>query len=69
MLDLFDGDACGLFQYLGLNCYVVNGVRPDIPLQDVFRGIAPFFCADVVTVGVLLAFPSIVTWLPNAVGL
>ncbi len=62
-------EICLITPPIGLNCYVVNGVRPDIPLQDVFRGIAPFFAADVITVGVLLAFPGIVTWLPNAVGL
>ena len=28
-----------------------------IPLQDVFRGIGPFFVADVLTVAVLLACP------------
>jgi len=60
---------------IGLNCFVVAGVSRDlvdengksleIPLQDVFRGIGPFFVADVVTVGVLLAFPGIITWLPN----
>lgn len=63
---------------IGLNCFVVAGVSRDlvdengkslaIPLQDVFRGIGPFFVADVVTVGVLLAFPGIITWLPNLIG-
>ncbi len=43
----------------------MNGVRPDIPLTEVFRGIALFFVADVITMAVLLAFPEIVTWLPN----
>jgi len=63
---------------IGLNCFVVAGVSRDltdekgkslaIPLQDVFRGIGPFFIADVATVGVLLAFPGIITWLPNLIG-
>ena len=47
----------------------MSGVRPDIPVQDVFRGCAPFFVADVITVGVLIAFPSIVLFLPNAMSL
>ncbi len=59
-------EICLITPPIGLNCYVVNGVRPDIPLTTVFRGIAPFFVADVVTVGVLLAFPDIVLWLPRA---
>jgi tripartite ATP-independent transporter DctM subunit len=50
---------------IGLNCFVVNGVRPDIPLSDVFKGIWPFVVADFITVGVLIAFPGIVLYLPN----
>ncbi|MEZ5741894.1 MAG: TRAP transporter large permease [Burkholderiaceae bacterium] len=58
-------EICLITPPIGLNCFVVNGVRPDIPLTDVFRGILPFFIADVVTIAVLLAFPDIVLWLPR----
>ena len=58
-------EVCLITPPIGLNCFVVNGVRPDIPLGDVFRGIALFFIADVITIGLLLAFPEIVTWLPD----
>jgi len=58
-------EICLITPPIGLNCYVVSGVRPDIPVNEVFRGILPFFIADVVTVGLLLAFPAIITWLPN----
>jgi TRAP-type mannitol/chloroaromatic compound transport system permease large subunit len=37
-------------------------------LGDVFRGIFPFFCADVATVGLFLAFPEIILWLPQLLG-
>ena len=47
---------------VGLCAFVVNGVRPDIPLGDVFRGIWPFVLADVVTVALLTAFPELVTF-------
>lgn len=47
---------------VGLCAFVVNGVRPDIPLGDVFRGIGPFLLADVVTVALLTAFPELVTF-------
>ncbi len=50
---------------IGLNCFVVNGVRPDIPLSEVFKGIWPFVIADFITVGVLIAFPGIVLFLPE----
>ncbi|QDZ00670.1 TRAP transporter large permease [Nitratireductor mangrovi] len=61
-------ELCLITPPIGLNCYVVAGVaseRHDISVQDVFRGASPFFIADVVTVGVLIAFPGIVLWLPR----
>jgi len=58
-------EVCLITPPIGLNCFVVNGVRPDIPLTDVFKGITLFFVADVLTIALLLAFPEIVTWLPN----
>ena len=71
-------EICLITPPIGLNCFVVAGVarelRDDegrslaIPLQDVFRGIGPFFIADVLTVAVLLAVPEVVLWLPNTMG-
>ncbi len=60
-------EVCLITPPVGLNCYVVAAVRPDIPLGDVFRGIGPFFAADAVTIGLFLAYPEIITWLPNLV--
>jgi TRAP-type mannitol/chloroaromatic compound transport system permease large subunit len=37
-------------------------------VQDVFRGVMPFFIADAVTIGLLVAFPQIVLWLPSLAG-
>ncbi len=61
-------EVCLITPPVGLNCYVVHAVRPDIPLGAVFRGIAPFFGADVATVALFIAFPEIVTWLPSLLG-
>ena len=71
-------EICLITPPIGLNCFVVAGVARElqsddgtslaIPLQDVFRGIGPFFVADVLTVAVLLAFPSVVLWLPQTMG-
>ncbi|SDQ77492.1 TRAP transporter large permease [Pseudovibrio sp. Tun.PSC04-5.I4] len=58
-------ELCLITPPIGLNCFVVSGVRPDIPVQEVFRGCTPFFIADVLTVGVLVAFPAIITFLPS----
>ncbi|MGD9952882.1 MAG: C4-dicarboxylate ABC transporter permease, partial [Burkholderiales bacterium] len=58
-------EICLITPPIGLNCFVVNGVRPDIPLTTVFRGIFPVFLADVATVGLFLAFPDIILWVPR----
>ena len=50
---------------VGLNCFVVNGVRPDIPLSTVFAGIWPFVVADCLTIALLIAYPEIATFLPT----
>jgi tripartite ATP-independent transporter DctM subunit len=60
-------EFCLITPPIGLNCFVVAGVRPDLSVQDVFRGVIPFFFADVVTIGVLIAFPGIVLYLPKLI--
>ena len=58
-------EVCLITPPVGLNCYVVSAVRPDIPLSDVFRGIFPFFLADAATIALFIIFPGIITWLPE----
>ena len=58
-------EVCLVTPPIGLNCFVVHSVRPDIPLSDVFRGIALFFVADILTIALLIMFPQIITWLPD----
>ncbi|MGJ8583492.1 MAG: TRAP transporter large permease [Marinosulfonomonas sp.] len=58
-------EFCLITPPIGLNCFVVAGVRDDLTVQDVFKGVTPFFVADAVTIGLLVAFPSIVLWLPS----
>lgn len=61
-------ELCLITPPIGLNCFVVAGVRSDISVQDVFRGATPFFVADAITIATLVAFPSIVLWLPGLIG-
>jgi len=61
-------ELCLITPPIGLNCFVVAGVRPECSVQDVFRGVTPFFVADVITIAVLVSFPSIVLWLPSLMG-
>ena len=58
-------EFCLITPPIGLNCFVVAGVRDDITVQDVFKGVTPFFIADAFTIAGLVAFPGIVLWLPS----
>jgi len=58
-------ELCLITPPIGLNCFVVAGVRDDISVQDVFKGSSPFFVADAATIAVLIAFPGIVLFLPR----
>jgi len=58
-------ELCLITPPIGLNCFVVAGVRSDISVQDVFKGASPFFIADALTIAGLVAFPQIVLYLPS----
>ena len=60
-------EFCLITPPIGLNCFVVAGVRDDLSVQDVFKGVTPFFIADAATIALLVSFPSIVLWLPGQV--
>jgi tripartite ATP-independent transporter DctM subunit len=57
--------VCLLTPPIGLNCFVVAAVRPDIPLSTVFRGALPFVIADFLAIAIFLAWPETITWLPD----
>lgn len=51
---------------VGLNVYVVRSASPvPLTLEDVFAGVTPFLLLDFITLGLLIAFPQIVLFLPN----
>ena len=50
---------------VGVNLYIVHGVRGQGPLHDVMIGAAPFVIALAVVLGLIIAFPEIVLWLPK----
>jgi len=60
-------EVCLVTPPIGLNCFVVASVRPDIPLTSVFRGAGPFVIADFITLAIFLAFPEVITWLPKQI--
>ena len=52
---------------VGLNVFVLRSVLPDVPTRTVFRGVMPFIGADVVRLGILVAFPAISLYLTQFV--
>ncbi|MFC1916000.1 TRAP transporter large permease [Chloroflexota bacterium] len=50
---------------LGMNVYMVQAsAPPDVSVEDVFRGVTPFFFAMLIGVAFLVAFPILGTFLP-----
>ena len=50
---------------VGLNVFVVKGVAPDVPITDIFKGILPFWCADMVRLFLIVMIPQIALFLPG----
>ena len=54
---------------LGMNVFVIRNVAGKYAsLTDVFKGVTPFLAPDLVLVAILIAFPAIVLFLPQALG-
>ena len=50
---------------IGMNAFMLAGVSK-LPLETIFKGIVPFFMADIVHVFILVIFPQISLWLPRS---
>lgn len=51
---------------VGLNVFVIKGIVGDtIPIETIFKGILWFLVADLICVGLLVAFPQISLFLPS----
>ncbi len=51
---------------VGMNLYIVQGVRRSGQLTDVIRGVVPFFAGILVLVGLMAVYPQFILWLPQA---
>jgi TRAP-type C4-dicarboxylate transport system permease large subunit len=54
---------------IGLNVFVVHSLARDIPMKTIYAGIMPFFYAELALLAILVAFPALTMWLPNAFGM
>jgi len=48
---------------VGMNLFVVKDAAKDLELNEVIKGVVPFFFADIFRLAILIAFPVISTWL------
>jgi tripartite ATP-independent transporter DctM subunit len=50
---------------VGINVFIVKSVAPDVPLGEIFLGVAPFLLAMLFAVVILTIFPSLALFLPQ----
>lgn len=53
---------------VAMNVYAVKAVAPEIPTEDIMKGVLPFLANSLFFVVILVAFPQIATWLPGTMG-
>lgn len=53
---------------VGMNVFVINALAKDVPMSQTFRGVMPFFLAELIRVSLILAFPALSLWLPKVLG-
>jgi len=50
---------------LGMNVFIIRGVVPHVPLSQIFSGVVPFCVALVALIALIIAVPSVATFLPE----
>ncbi len=50
---------------IGVNVFAIGSVARDVPMQDIFKGIFPFFLGMIACVLLLVLFPQIALYLPD----
>ncbi len=50
---------------VGLNVFILKGIIPDVPISTIFKGIIPFFIADLCHIALLISVPELTLFLPN----
>jgi tripartite ATP-independent transporter DctM subunit len=50
---------------VGMNVFVISAMARDVPMMETFKGVAPFFLAEMLRVTLLVLFPAMTLWLPG----
>jgi TRAP-type mannitol/chloroaromatic compound transport system permease large subunit len=45
--------------------FAAKAIAPDVPFVTIYKGVLPFYIADIVHVALLLAFPGMALFLPS----
>ncbi|MEX1078010.1 MAG: TRAP transporter large permease [Homoserinimonas sp.] len=53
---------------VGMNAFVTAGTIKGLEVEEVFKGIAPFYIAELGIIVAIFAFPALSTWLPSLAG-
>jgi len=51
-----------------VSAYFLKGVVPNWDLKDIYLGMMQFMLVQLVGLGLILAFPQLVLWLPKVMG-
>ncbi len=50
---------------VGMNVFVISSLAKDTPMIETFKGVMPFFVAEILRVVILVSFPALTLWLPT----
>ena len=50
---------------VGMNVFVISSLADDCDIADTFKGVTPFFFAEIIRIFVLISLPFLALWLPN----
>jgi tripartite ATP-independent transporter DctM subunit len=50
---------------IGLNVFVLKGVVRDVSVSTIFKGVTPFWCADIIRLILLTSIPALSLFLPS----
>lgn len=50
---------------VGLNVFIISSLAKDVAMKTVFKGVIPFFSAELIRIALILAFPALALFLPG----
>ena len=50
---------------VGVTLFCLQALRPERPVSDIYKGVAPFMVVIMIAIAIVTAFPQIALWLPS----